>query len=399
MRIGLICPYSLTVPGGVQAQVLGLARTLRAHGERVRVLAPCDGPPPDSGVTPLGNSVPTATNGSVAPLAPDPSAQLRTIRALRDEAFDVLHLHEPLAPGPTMTTLLFRNAPMIGTFHRAGDSAAYAITRPGVRWLAKRLDLRVAVSKDARATAQKALGGEYDLLFNGIEVERFAKATPWPTEGPTIFFIGRHEERKGLAVLLDALPQLPADVRLWVGGTGPQTEELRAQHGGDPRVEWLGRLSDDDVAARMRGADVFCAPSLHGESFGIVLLEGMGGDDQIVGGSGYVVNLAVYLLLLRGFDAHYLLAATGSFLVAVTNNYTWNRLWTFRGQRGHVAYQGMRFFVVSTAALMANLLILHLLVDQAGLGKVLAQAIAIVLVTPLNFVGNKLWSFGRSSRL
>ena len=119
----------------------------------------------------------------------------------------------------------------------------------------------------------------------------------------------------------------------------------------------------------------------------------------VVGASGYVVNLAVYLLLLRGFDAHYLLAATGSFLVAVTNNYTWNRLWTFRGQRGHVAYQGMRFFVVSTAALVANLLILHVLVDQAGLGKVLAQAIAIVLVTPLNFVGNKLWSFGRSSRL
>ena len=87
MRIGLVCPYSLTVPGGVQAQVLGLARTLRGLGEDVRVLAPCDGPPPDGGVTPLGKSVPTASNGSVAPLAPDPAAQLRTIRALRDEAF------------------------------------------------------------------------------------------------------------------------------------------------------------------------------------------------------------------------------------------------------------------------------------------------------------------------
>ncbi len=119
----------------------------------------------------------------------------------------------------------------------------------------------------------------------------------------------------------------------------------------------------------------------------------------VVGGSGYVVNLVVYALLLDVVGFHYISAAVGSFLVAVTNNYTWNRLWTFRGQRGHVAYQGMRFFVVSTAALAANLLILHVLVDQAGLGKVLAQAIAIVLVTPLNFVGNKLWSFGRSSRL
>jgi putative flippase GtrA len=102
----------------------------------------------------------------------------------------------------------------------------------------------------------------------------------------------------------------------------------------------------------------------------------------------------VYSALVHGAGIHYLVAAVCSFLVAVTNNYTWNRLWTFRGQRGHVAYQGMRFFVVSVVALGANLLVLQLLVS-AGLGKVAAQAIAIVLVTPLNFVGNKLWSFRR----
>ena len=113
-----------------------------------------------------------------------------------------------------------------------------------------------------------------------------------------------------------------------------------------------------------------------------------------VGATGYVVNLAVYTLLLRGFDLHYLLAATGSFLVAVTNNYLLNRVWTFRDDRGHIAYQGLRFLVVSTVALLANLVVLHLLI-QAGVGKILAQAIAIVLVTPLNFVGNKLWSFRR----
>lgn len=117
-----------------------------------------------------------------------------------------------------------------------------------------------------------------------------------------------------------------------------------------------------------------------------------------VGASGYAVNLVVYTLLLRGAGLHYLAAATGSFLVAVANNYTWNRLWTFRGERGHLAYQGLRFFVVSTVALVGNLLVLRLLVDEAGVGKIVAQAIAIVLVTPLNFVGNKLWSFGRSSR-
>ena len=112
----------------------------------------------------------------------------------------------------------------------------------------------------------------------------------------------------------------------------------------------------------------------------------------LVGATGYVVNLAVYTVLLEVAGFHYLPAAIGSFLVAVTNNYLWNRAWTFRHQRGHVVLQGARFFLVSTLALGANLLVLHLLV-RAGLGEVVAQAIAIVLVTPVNFVGNKLWSF------
>ncbi len=114
----------------------------------------------------------------------------------------------------------------------------------------------------------------------------------------------------------------------------------------------------------------------------------------VVGASGYVVNLVVYALLLNAANLHYLAAATASFLVAVANNYLWNRLWTFRGQRGNVAYQGMRFFVVAVVSLGANLLVLQALVGL-GAGKVVAQAIAIVLVTPLNFLGNKLWSFRR----
>ena len=110
-----------------------------------------------------------------------------------------------------------------------------------------------------------------------------------------------------------------------------------------------------------------------------------------VGATGYVVNLGVFTVLVEGFDAHYLVAATISFLVAVTNNYTWNRVWTFRRERGHYAHQGIRFLLVSTSALCANLIVLHVLVT-AGLAEVPAQAIAIVLVTPLNFVGNKLWT-------
>ncbi len=282
MRIGLMSPYSVTIPGGVQGQVLGLARALRTLGHPVRVLAPADGVPPDAGVTPLGVSVPTSANGSVAPLAPDPSAQLRTIRAIRDEDFDVLHLHEPLAPGPTMTALLVSPVPMIGTFHAAGDSASYKYAGPALRWLLRHLDHRCAVSPDAADLAHRYLGGDYELLFNGIEVERYASGPSTPTDGPTIFFCGRHEPRKGLEVLLDALQRLPSDVRVWVGSDGPETERLQATHAGDSRIEWLGRLTDDDKIARLRGADVFCAPALMGESFGVVLLEAMAAGTAVV---------------------------------------------------------------------------------------------------------------------
>jgi phosphatidylinositol alpha-mannosyltransferase len=318
MRVALVCPYSLSLPGGVQGQVLALARSLRAMGHPTRVLAPCDGPPPDSGVTPLGRSIPLATNGSVAPIAPDLACALRTIRVLRDEDFDVVHLHEPLVPGPTVTAMLMRNRPLLGTFHRAGASAAYQALRPLVRWGAGRLDLRCAVSADARATAAEALGGDYELVFNGIEVERFLKASPWPTEGPTILFMGRHEPRKGLDVLLRAMGSLPADVRLWVASDGPQTQELRAGAAGDDRIEWLGRISDEEAASRLRGADVFCAPSLHGESFGVVLLEAMSAQTPIVASAldGYrnVARDGVDAVLVPPGDHEALAAALRSVL-------------------------------------------------------------------------------------
>lgn len=282
MRIGFVCPYSLTLPGGVQGQVLGLARSLRAAGHEVRVLGPCDGPPPDAGVTPLGNSIPLAANGSVAAIAPDLPCALRTMRALRDEAFDIVHLHEPLVPGPCMTAALLTSTPLVGTFHAAGVSTAYRLASAPLRWLAGQLDVACAVSPDARHLAEHYLGGDYEMVFNGIEVDRFAKADPWPSDLPTVLFLGRHEERKGLAVLLDALDRLPPGARVWVASDGPQTSELQARTAGDERVEWLGRISDAERSRRLRGADVFCAPSLHGESFGVVLLEAMAAGTPIV---------------------------------------------------------------------------------------------------------------------
>jgi len=281
LRIGIVSPYSLTVPGGVQQQVLGLARSLRAKGHEVRVLGPCDGPPPDAFVTPLGNSLPTAVNGSIAPLAPDASAALRTIRALNDEAFDVVHVHEPLVPGPSLTALLVKMAPVVATFHSAGESAAYRTFSRQLKWVASRIDIRVAVSKDAVELAQRYIGGEYEVLFNGIELNDYVSPSTTPREN-TIFFIGRHEERKGLSKLLEALAQLPPDVRLWIASDGPQTAELKTRFASDSRIEWLGRISDSEKISRMSRASVFCAPSLHGESFGVVLLEAMAAGTPVV---------------------------------------------------------------------------------------------------------------------
>jgi len=314
----MICPYSLSIPGGVQAQVMGLARQLRKKGIEVRVLAPCDGPPPATFVTPLGNSLPTSANGSIAPLAPDASCSLRTMRALGDEQFDVLHLHEPFTPGPTHTAILLHPAPIVATFHAAGDSASYKYLRPIIKPAAENIAHKVAVSKDAAELVQRYLGGDFEILFNGVELDEYRAAPAHPTTGPTIFFCGRHEERKGLEVLLAAIAKLPDDVRVWVGSTGPDTTRLQVQFAGDPRIEWLGRLTDSEKIARLRGADVFCAPSLYGESFGVVLIEAMAANTAIVasGLDGYrnVATDDVDALLVEPGDVGALANALGRVL-------------------------------------------------------------------------------------
>ena len=318
LRVGLICPYSLTVPGGVQAQVLGLARELRRQGHEARVLGPCDGPPPEAFVTPLGNSLPTAANGSIAPLAPDASAALRTIRVLNDEAFDVIHVHEPMVPGPPMTALIFKRAPTVGTFHAAGRSASYQVFNRFLKWAVGHIDRRVVVSKDALELVQSHLGGEYEILFNGVEIDEIAGAAPTPTSHPTIFFCGRHEERKGLAVLLAAFSELPEDVHLWIASDGPDGPRLRQQYAGDDRITWLGRISEAEKFARLRGAAVFCAPSLHGESFGVVLIEAMAAGTPVVasGIDGYrnVATDGVDAVLVEPGDTGALAAALGKVL-------------------------------------------------------------------------------------
>ncbi|MEI7507579.1 MAG: glycosyltransferase family 4 protein [Actinomycetes bacterium] len=303
LRIGLICPYSLTTPGGVQGQVMGLARSLRKMGHEVRVLGPCDGAPPDTFVTPIGESLPTVANGSIAPLAPDPSAALRTIRVLRDEQFDVLHLHEPLTPGANITALVMRTAPIVATFHAAGESLSYKYLSAPLKGFASAIDHRVAVSKDAVLLAHRYIGGDYQILPNGVELDRFMinSQTPRPSYNEShatrqsIFFCGRHEPRKGLEILLQAHATLPDTVDLIIASEGPETERLKREWAGDPRIIWLGRISDADKAMRLSQADVFCAPSIGGESFGVVLIEAMAAATPIVASSldGYM-NVATH---------------------------------------------------------------------------------------------------------
>ena len=285
LRVGIVCPYSLTVHGGVQMQVLALARELRRRGHEARVLGPCDGPPPESFVTPLGKSLPTAANGSIAPLAPDPPAVMRTIRVLDEEQFDVVHVHEPLAPGPSMTATMTHRHPTVGTFHAAGVSASYRFFTPLLRRFIERLDRRVVVSKDARRLVETYFPGEYEVLFNGVDVasiDRVPAMERAPGARPVVFFCGRHEHRKGLSVLVDAFRAMSTDAELWIASTGPDTAALTEATAHDDDIVWLGRISEEDKIARLKAADVFCAPSLGGESFGIVLIEAMAAGTTVV---------------------------------------------------------------------------------------------------------------------
>ncbi|HVX22457.1 MAG TPA: glycosyltransferase family 4 protein [Acidimicrobiales bacterium] len=285
MRVAMVCPYSLSRPGGVQGQVQGLARALRDLGHQVAVVAPDDrGRPGPAGPDAyrIGRPAAVRSNGSVAPVSLSPLAPVRARQFARRYRADVVHLHEPLAPLAGYGCLVAGPAPVVGTYHRSGDSRAYELLGPLARWANARMAVRCAVSEAAADTARVALGGDYEVLFNGVEVERFAGARPWPTEGPTVLFLGRHEQRKGLAVLLDAFTSVPGPAVLWVAGDGPETAALRGRHPASDRVRWLGVLDDAEVASRLAGAQVLCAPSLGGESFGMVLLEGMAAGCTVV---------------------------------------------------------------------------------------------------------------------
>jgi phosphatidyl-myo-inositol alpha-mannosyltransferase len=203
-------------------------------------------------------------------------AAVRTARALASGHYDVVHLHEPFAPSVTIAGLLARSdAPIVGTFHAAGDRTPYRWADGGLRRLAARIDKWTAVSPDAAQLVRRHFGRECDVLFNGIDATVFTPARDTLAASRTILFLGRHEPRKGLAVLLRAMQLLPADVTLLVAGDGPDRAHLQTAYADDRRIQWLGRVTDGDKIGHLRAASTVCVPSVHGESFGIVLLEAM----------------------------------------------------------------------------------------------------------------------------
>ena len=286
MRVALVSAYDLAVPGGVQAQVLGLARALGAAGHEVVVIAPGTAgadQPAGLELVVVGRSHLVPANGSRAPVAPTPGAMRRARRALVSAAADVVHVHEPLVPGPALAAACTRGAPVVGTFHRARAGAGYIAYGHAFARLVRRLDDRVAVSEMAAETLRAAVGPcEVAILGNAVDLDRFAATVPVPATAPTALFVGRIEQRKGLAVLLEAFAGLPGDVRLRIVGDGPGATALRRRFAADARLEWLGALRDEELTRQLVAADVLVAPSLGGESFGVVLLEAMAAGTAVV---------------------------------------------------------------------------------------------------------------------
>jgi phosphatidyl-myo-inositol alpha-mannosyltransferase len=291
MRIGMVCPYSFDVPGGVQSHVLQLAEVMRARGQHVSVLAPSSPHVelPDYVVS-AGRAVPIPYNGSVARLQFSPAVHGRVRRWLADGDFDVLHLHEPNAPSLSMWALRVAEGPIVATFHTSTTKSLTLTVFQGVlRPWHEKIVGRIAVSDLARRWQMEALGSDAVEIPNGVDVEAF-RAAPllagYPRPGKTVLFLGRYDEsRKGMAVLIDALPTLVEHlpgVQVLIVGRGDE-DELRSKAGGlAGHLRFLGQVDDAVKASALRSADVYCAPHTGGESFGIVLVEAMAAGTPVV---------------------------------------------------------------------------------------------------------------------
>lgn len=293
LRIGIVCPYSWDIPGGVQAHVRDLAETLIERGHQVSVLAPGDEDLPGRApyVVAAGKSVPIPYNGSVARLQFGLVSAARVRRWLRDGEFDVVHVHEPAPPSLSLLACMIHDGPLVATFHSATiRSRILAMFDTMLQPFLEKLSGRIAVSTAARKVIVEHLGADAVVIPNGISIRRFRSARPLADHaatGQTVGFVGRYDEpRKGMNVLLAALERLAPthpDLRLLVAGRG----DAAAFRAALPpqltdRVTVLGQVSEPDKASLLRTVEVYCAPNTGQESFGVILLEAMAAGAPIV---------------------------------------------------------------------------------------------------------------------
>lgn len=291
MRIGMVCPYSFDVPGGVQAHVVELAQVFIERGHEVSVLAPAgSGVPLPDFVVSAGPALAIPYNGSVSRVTFSPHAYRELRRWIDDGRFDVLHVHEPNAPSLSMLSLVVADGPIVTTFHTSTTKSLFLSVFQGVlRPYHERIKGKIAVSELARRWQMESLGSDAVEIPNGINVPFFADATPldgYPRPGRTILFLGRYgEPRKGIDVLMRALPRIvdafPEVTVLVVGGGNEAALRRRAGEFAD-RLVFLGLVDDATKARALRSADVYCAPNLGGESFGIVLVEAMAAGAAVI---------------------------------------------------------------------------------------------------------------------
>ncbi|MCG5471978.1 glycosyltransferase family 4 protein [Micromonospora sp. LAH09] len=297
MRIGIVCPYSFDVPGGVQNHVMDLAEALISLGHEVSVLAPADEDSPlPAYVVSAGRAVPLPYNGSVARIAFGPVSTARVRRWLTNGDFDVLHVHEPLTLSLSLLAVLSARGPVVATFHTAMTRSRVLAAAQGVLQIVlERITARIAVSALARKVQVEHMDGGAVEIPNGVAVAKFADAEPlpgWPGEcvpgtGGTLGFLGRFTEaRKGFPVLRDAFVALAATrpgLRLLVAGPG-DPDDLYDQFPTDlhERVTFLGLVTEPDKARMLRSVHLYVAPNTGGESFGMILTEALAAGTTVV---------------------------------------------------------------------------------------------------------------------